>query len=299
MVKAQGPMKNLDDFADILKSSEPLAPHSYLRLGGPAEALARPRSVEELTALARRCRELRIPLRVLGNGCSVLIRDEGVPGVVARLSEPVFTSVVIRDGVVRAGAGAALAAVIAETARHGLAGLETLVGIPGTLGGALHHPAGDGAGNIASFVRVLETIDEDAQCRRRGPDELEDGAAEGLARGAIIVAAELALEPDSADAIVKRMRKAWIQRKAAQPPSFQPAIRVFRDPRGWSAEALIEQAALAGTRVGGAQLSERNPNFLVLHPGASARDVLRLVDLVRSQVRDRLQIELEMEMSVW
>src|SRR5207253_5947723 len=104
---------------------------------------------------------------------------------------------------------------------------------------------------------------------------------------------------DHADAIVKRMIKAWIQRKASQPLSFQAAGRVFKNPRGLNAAGLIVQAGLAKTRVGGAEISERDANFIVAHPGATARDVLRLIDLVRSRVHERFGVELELEIAVW
>jgi UDP-N-acetylmuramate dehydrogenase len=115
----------------------------------------------------------------------------------------------------------------------------------------------------------------------------------------VLLAVEFALEPDTADAIVKRMRKAWIVRKASQPLSFQSAGRIFRNPRGLSAAALIEQAGLARTRVGGAEVSDRDANCIVVHPGASSRDVLRLIDLVRSRVLEQFNVPLEQELKVW
>jgi UDP-N-acetylmuramate dehydrogenase len=106
------------------------------------------------------------------------------------------------------------------------------------------------------------------------------------------------LEFDSADAIVKRMRKAWIARKASQPLSFQAAARMFKNPRGLSAAALIEQTGLARMRVGGAEVSDRDANFCIVHPAASSRDVLRLIDLVRTRVQERFNVSLEQEITV-
>ena len=117
--------------------------------------------------------------------------------------------------------------------------------------------------------------------------------------GAVVIGVTLELERDGADGIVKRMRKAWIQRKSKQPLTFQPALRAFRHPRGLNAAVLIEQAGLAGTKVGGAQVSERHPNFILIQAGATARDVLRLLDMIRSRVQDQFNIELEREASVW
>ena len=115
----------------------------------------------------------------------------------------------------------------------------------------------------------------------------------------MLVAAEFELEPDHPDDIVKRMRKAWIHRKASQPLSFQAAARIFQNPRGYSASALIEQAGLAKTRVGGAEVSERDANYIVAHSGASARDVLRLIEMVRSRVQQQFSVTLELEIAVW
>ena len=116
--------KLLEEFAEFLRVNEPLGPYCYLKLGGPAEMLVQPRSVAELSAVVRRCFERQIPLRVLGSGCNVLVRDEGVRGAVLRLSKPAFTSVTVEGRRIKAGAGASLSALISEAARHALAGLE-------------------------------------------------------------------------------------------------------------------------------------------------------------------------------
>jgi UDP-N-acetylmuramate dehydrogenase len=291
--------RRLGEFADIVKYDEPLAPYTFLKLGGPAELLVQPRTRAELSAVVRRCTEERIPLRVLGGGCNVLVRDEGVKGAVLRLSEPAFTQLTGEGRRLRAGTGAALSALISHAARHALAGLETLVGIPGTVGGALRCNAGDRSGDIGQFVRLVEVLDGQGEVQVRERDELRFGYHWSNLDDPVLLAAEFELEPDAADALVKRMRKAWILRKASQPLHFQSAVRCFKNPRGLSAAALIEQAGLAKTRVGGAEVSERDPSFLQVHPGGTARDVLRLIDLVRSRLRERFDVELELQITVW
>jgi UDP-N-acetylmuramate dehydrogenase len=289
----------LKEFAEIVKRDEPLAPYTYLRLGGPAEFLIQPRSREELSAVVRRCSQAHIPLRVLGNGCNVLVRDEGVRGGIVRLIEPAFVEVAVDGQRVRAGTGAPLSTLISQSARHALGGLETLVGIPGTVGGALRCNAGDRSGEIGQFVRRVEVLDLRGEVQVRERDELRFAYHWSNLDDPVLVAAEFELEPEDPDAIVKRMRKAWILRKASQPLSFQAAARFFKDPRGLSAAALIEQAALVKMRVGGAEVSERDASFIQVHSGATARDVLRLVDLVRSRVQERFNVELELEITVW
>ena len=292
-------MARLDDFNDILKRDAPLAPFTHLRIGGPAEILAQPRTLDELSSLVRRCYEERIPLRVLGCGCNMLVRDEGVKGVVLRLSEPAFTEITVDGKRVRAGTGATVAALISASASHNLAGLETLVGIPGTVGGALRTNAGDRAGDIGQYVRLVEVLDSQGQVQVRDRDELRFSEHGSNLDDPVLLTVEFALEIDQADSIVKRMRKSWILRKAAQPAVFQAAGRIFKRPRGLSASALIEQAGLAKTRVGGAEVSDRDANYILVHPGTTSRDVLRLIDLVRAKVKERFNVELEQEIAVW
>lgn len=294
---ASAVLKHLEDFADITRSGERLAPYTYFKIGGPAEALVQPRSTDELCAVVLRCAQRKLPMHVLGGGCNILVRDEGVPGVVLRLSEPAFTHVKADGNHVQAGGGAALSALISAAARHGLAGLEVFVGTPGTVGGAVKQNTGGRAGEIGQFVSKIEAVDEGGTLQVRRRDEL--GYAGGQIDEPVILAAEFELETDSADAIVKRMRKAWIHRKAIQPFSFQAAGRIFKDPRGLSASTLVEQAGLVGTRVGGAEVSERDPNYIVAEPGTTARDVLRLIDLIRTRVEEQSRVELELEISVW
>jgi UDP-N-acetylmuramate dehydrogenase len=292
-------MHPLSEFDAIIQRNVPLAPFTHLGLGGPAEMLVQPRSHEELARVVRRCFAERLPLRVLGCGCNLLVRDEGVAGAVLRLDAPAFTAVSVEGRRVRAGTGADVSTLIVQAARHNLAGLETLVGIPGTVGGALRTNAGDRSGDIGQFVRLVEVLDSQGHVQTRPRDELHFEAHTSNLDDPVLLTVEFALEADDPDAIVKRMRKAWILRKASQPPSSQPVARLFRNPRGLSASALIEQAGLHRTVVGKAEVSDRDPNYVVVHPGASARDVLRLLDLLRARVRDRFNVDLEQEITVW
>ncbi len=292
-------MARLEELNDIIKREEPLAPYTHLRLGGPAEMLVQPRSLEELAKVVRLCAGQGVPMRVLGSGCNMLVRDEGVRGAVLRLSEPAFTSITVEGGRVKAGTGASVSALISAAARHGLAGLETLVGIPGTVGGAIRTNAGDRAGDIGQFVRRVEVMDGHGAVQVRDRDELRFGDHASNLDDPVLLSAEFALETDSPDAIVKRMRKAWILRKAAQPATFQAAGRIFKNPRGLNASGLLEKAELKGTKVGGAEVSDRDPNYILVHPGATARDVLRLMELMKAKVAEKLPVALEQEIAVW
>ncbi|MGE3803460.1 MAG: UDP-N-acetylmuramate dehydrogenase [Gemmataceae bacterium] len=292
-------MHGLEAFPEIIKTSEALAPYVNFKIGGPVEVLVQPRSREELSAVVKHCFKNNVPLRVLGGGCNVLVRDEGVKGAVLRLSAPAFTTIDVQGQRVKAGAGAPLSVLISQAARNSLGGLEALVGIQGTIGGAVHCNAGDRSGEIGHFTLRVEVMDRHGLIQVRERDELRFAVGTSNIDDPVLLSAEFELEKDDADAIVKRMRRAWIQRKARQPLTFQAAARIFKNPRGLAAGALIEQAGLAKMRVGGAEISDRDPNFIVAHPEATARDVLRLIDVVKSRVLERFNVELELEIAVW
>jgi UDP-N-acetylmuramate dehydrogenase len=292
-------LAELKDFAPIIQADAPLAPLTQLRIGGAVEAMIQPRSVDELRAVVQRLFARQMRFRILGSGGNVLASDDGVKGVILRLSAPAFTQIAIDGRRVKAGCGATLAAVIAHTAKRGLAGLESLVGLPGTIGGALLLNAGDRNSDVGQFVRRVEVLDRQAVIQFREHDDLRFGSAGSSIDDPVLLSAEFELETERPEAILKRLRKSWIQYKAMQPFSYQTAARLFKNPPGLNAAALIEQTGLVGTKVGGAAISDRNANYVLVEPGASAKDVLRLIDLIRTRIQDRFHVELELAISVW
>lgn len=290
---------DLQDFGDFLQTNAPLAPYTQLKIGGPAEIMIQPRSLAELIAVVKRCFDRRLSFRILGSGGNVVVHDEGVKGIILRLAAPVFTQISSDGHRLKAGCGATLAAVIAHATHQGFTGLESLVGLPGTVGGALLLNAGDRTSDIGQFVRRVEVLDNQAVVQMREHDDLRFSSSGTILDDPVLLSAEFELERERPEAIVKRLRKTWIQFKATQPFSYQAAARVFKNPPGLNAAVLIEQTGLIATKVGGALVSERNPNFIVAEPGTTARDVLRLIDLIRTRVLDRFHVELELAISVW
>jgi UDP-N-acetylmuramate dehydrogenase len=286
-------------FEKIVRASEPLAPHTWLRLGGTAEYFAEPNNVEELAGIVRRARDEGIATRLLGGGSNVLVRDQGVPGVVIRLSSPSFNEIQIQKNVVTAGGGAKLGHVISTSVREGLAGLETLVGIPGTIGGALHGNAGSRGGDIGQWTTQATLMTNTGEICQRSRDELVFAYRESSLDELVILGAQFQLDQENPDELTKRMQKQWIVKKAAQPLDHQSAGCIFKNPRGMSAGMLIDQVGLKGIRVGGAEVSDRHANFIVAHEGATSEDVLKLIEQVRERVLDKLGIELELEIQVW
>lgn len=292
-------MSSLDAFSDILRRDEPLAPHTWLKVGGPAQFFAEPRHPEELAALVRQCHAQGLPIRVLGAGSNVLVRDEGVSGVVLHLSADAFMQIEVEGTHVRAGAAAPLSAVISRAVKAELAGLETLAGIPGTIGGALRGNAGGRSGDIGQFVHSVRVMTATGEVFDRRGDELAFAYRSSSINEPVILEGVFALRHEPPESITRRMRKLWIMKKATQPLSFQSAGCVFKNPRGISAGALIEQAGLKGTRIGGAEVSDRHANFIVTDQSATADDVLRLIDLMRSRVAERFGVDLELEIQIW
>lgn len=292
-------MASLDGFEKIVRRDEPLAPHTWFGLGGPAQYFAEPNTLDELAALVRRCRDESIPLRVLGGGSNLLVRDEGVSGVVLRLSAPTFTEMFVQGQLVTAGGGAKLGHVVSTAVREGLAGLEMLVGIPGTLGGALHGNAGSRGGDVGQWTCRAMVMTRAGEVFERGREDLIFAYRESSLDELVILSAQFQLERDNPQELTKRMQKQWIMKKASQPLGHQSAGCIFKNPRGISAGMLIEQAGLKGTRIGGAEISDRHANFIVVDPDASSADVLKLMELVRSRVAERLGVELETEVEVW
>jgi UDP-N-acetylmuramate dehydrogenase len=269
-----------------------------LKTGGPAECFVQPNTVDELKAVLTHCHSEKIPIRMLGGGFNLLVRDEPVPGVVLRLSNTVFGNVQIQGQTVRAGGGGNLFDLISQSMRAGLRGLETLVGIRGTVGGSVRCNVGDRTGEIATTVRKVAVLTDAGVEHIRGKEELAFGEHSSDLDEPVILWVEFELANEKPEMLLKRMKKAWMTRKAVEPLSFQPNVRMFRNPIGQQARSLIEKAGLAKTK-GGAEVSDRNGNYLIAHPGTTANDVLKLIELVKTTVKDASGITLDRELNVW
>ena len=292
-------MALLTGFEKIVRRDEPLAMHTWFQLGGPAEYFAEPEDADQLIALVERCAEEEIRVRLLGGGSNILVRDEGVAGMVVRMDAPAFNKIRVEGQSVIAGGGATLGHLITTAVHRGLAGLEILIGIPGTLGGALHGNAGTHGGDVGQWTSRATVITQTGELFQRGRDDLVFEYHRSSLDELVILEAEFQLEEDDPRELARRMQKHWIVKKAAQPMGHQCAGCVFRNPRGASAGELIEEAGLKGTRIGGAVVSDRHANFIVAEPECTSQDVLRLIDLIRGQVHERLGEELERELEIW
>ena len=288
------------EFREFVAEDQPLAPLTWFRLGGPAAFFARPRTIEELRAVLRRSIEAGVGYKILGGGTNVLVRDEGVSSLVVLLESPFFSDVAIRGETITAGAAVPLTALISQAARAGLAGLEMLTGIPGTVGGALRGNAGSRQGAIGPLVGRVVVLDSAFEVQERERDDLSFVDRESNLDEPVILSADFDLAGEDPEAVVRRMRRVWIVKKENQPYGHQSSGCVFKNPSPEiSAGALIDQAGMKGTRHGGAEVSDRHANFIIAHPGAKADDVLHLIDQMQQRVWQQFGYELELQLQIW
>jgi UDP-N-acetylmuramate dehydrogenase len=283
----------------IVREQQPLAPYNWFRLGGPAEYFAEPTSLKELTQLVRRCADHDVPVRVIGGGSRVLIPDQGVAGLIIQLSAPAFSEIVVSADTITAGGGTKLGHLVSTAVREGLAGLESLVGIPGTVAGALRGNADSYGSSIGHWTTSATVLTRQAELRTREQPELRFSYGESSLDELVILSATFKLEPGASDELTRKMQKLWIVKRTHQPTGALGTGRVFKDPQGLMAAELIEQAGLRGQQVGEARVSDASANFIEVTPGATSEQVKELIDLVRTRVASELGVELECELEIW
>jgi UDP-N-acetylmuramate dehydrogenase len=272
----------------------PLAPRTAIRVGGPADLLVRPATPDDLVRALARARELGVPVFPLGGGANLLVADRGVRGVVLKLPQDLSPETAANDRLVLC-AGAPAARLVARAQKLGLVGCEFAAGIPGTLGGLVAMNAGTRVGEMKDVVARVELATAD------GLGWLDAAALRFAYRhaelpgGAVVTRLEVALREGDVAAAAAVMQ-ADVERRRATQPLTQPTFgSTFRNPPGRHAGQLIEAVGLKGHREGAAQWSPVHANFVVNLGGATARDVLALVNLARARVRDAFGILLEPE----
>ena len=292
-------MAFISGLEEFVQQDVSLKERTWFKLGGAAEYFASPNSLDALTTLVTRCREEELAIRLLGGGSNLLVSDSGIPGVVVSMDAEAFAEIEVKENRIRAAGGAPLAHVISTAVAAGLSGLESLVGIPGSVGGALHTNAAGHAGDIGQWTSRAMVMTRSGEMIERNRADLDFSYRESSLDELVILEAEFALEEADPESLTKRMQQQWIVKKASQPPAHQATGCVFKNVQGTSASLLIEQGGMKTATVGGASTSERDPNFIVVRQDGTADDVMKLIDKIRSGVRDRLGVELELQIEVW
>jgi UDP-N-acetylmuramate dehydrogenase len=273
--------------------------YTSLRIGGPADAVARPATLDVLLRLLQLCRTRAIPVLPVGGGFNLLVRDGGFRGMAVQLGnlrelglEP--------DGTLRVAAGVRHTSVSRFCTENGRSGLEFAVGIPGTVGGWMRMNAGTREREMKDVVEAVSIADSSGgEIRELASSQLHFRYRElELEPGAIVVGARLRTCEEDPERVRARMQALLEERRATQPVDRISCGSVFRNPEGDHAGRLIEAAGLKGTQSGGAEISKVHANFIVNRGGAAASDVLRLIELARSEVARRFSVELETEVQI-
>ena len=274
---------------------EPMSRHTSFRIGGPADVLVQPRTERAIMETVRAARENNVPLTVLGNGSNILVRDEGIRGIVLAIGTE-YGVISVEGTKLEAETGALLAVLSAAARAASLSGLEFAGGIPGSLGGALFMDAGAYGGQMADVVRTTRYLDENLTVRELHGEEHKFGYRTSVFRENpqwIALSSVMELTPGNPEEIRAKMDDFAQRRRDKQPLNYPSAGSTFKRPEGYFAGRLIEDAGLKGYTVGGAQVSEKHAGFVINRGGATCADVQRLIDHVRAEVLRQFGEELE------
>jgi len=283
------------------KWNEPMSRHTSFRIGGNAEVMVFPKTVEGLSLVLRSAKEWGITPRILGAGTNVLAPDEGLSGMVICLKDSLDGMELLSNDTIRVMAGVTMTRAAIFAANHGLSGLEFAHGIPGTVGGGVYMNAGAYGGEIKDVCVSVEAMDLQGNLRTlRGEDMAFSYRHSVLEEsGEIVISATFQLTPAEPQSVRERMKELQAKRSASQPLDLPSAGSAFKRPAGGYAAALIDQAGLKGYQVGGAAISTKHAGFAVNLGGATAQDVKTLLQNVSDTVFTQSGIRLEPEVRIW
>ncbi|MFO1463964.1 MAG: UDP-N-acetylmuramate dehydrogenase [bacterium] len=286
-----------------VRLDEPLKKHTTIQIGGPADAFVYPADLEDLRQILAFAHEKHVPWMILGWGSNVLVKDGGIRGIVLRLQKT-FTRFEILEETeasvsLEVEAGVPLPKVVETGRQNGWKGVETLYGIPGSVGGTLKMNAGTRAGDIQAFVEEVTVLRPDGSLHRYPRKKIKfEYRCSNLPSKEIIVSGKFRFEKGDPTEVQAAVAKYQKKRHDSQPLEFPNVGSIFKNPEKGHAAQLIDELGLKGVRVGGARISEKHGNFIVNEGQATARDVLVLIGLIRDKVKEELDLKLELEVKV-
>lgn len=292
-------MSSFEGLDHILRTDEPLAPLCSLQIGGAARFYVEPTTLEELRSVVVQCDKQHVGIKLLGSGSNVLISDEGYDGMVIHLAAPEFSSISVHENGITCSGGCKLAHFISTAVREGFSGPERLVGIPGTVGGALHGNASANGGDIGQWTLTADVLTRSGEIIKRSASEMNFGYRQSSLSELVILNASFQFEKENPIELTQRMQKLWISKKASSPAATTQCAYLFKDPGGVSAASLIEEAGQKQIQGKGLRLDQKNPNFLIADPGASSKDAVELIDEVRQAVSSKTGVDLEIGIEIW
>ena len=284
-----------------LRFNEPMAKHTSFRIGGPVEAMAFPKTKEELSEVLKVSALLDTKPVILGAGTNVLAPDSGMSGLVICLKDCLGGMEQLDDTSIRVSGGVTMSRAAVFAANLGLSGLEFAHGIPGTVGGGVYMNAGAYGGEIKDVCESVEVMDMNGEIRRMSNADMGFSYRHSILEEefAIVVSADFRLIPAETETVKAKLKELQGKRSASQPLDLPSAGSAFKRPVGGYAAALIDQAGLKGFAVGGAAISTKHAGFAVNLGGATAQDVKNLLQQVSDKVYENSGIRLEPEVRIW
>lgn len=292
--------QDLEKFVNPLniKTNELLKNYTMTKLGGKADVLVMPATDEEAVKVVRYAKEHNVPLLMLGNGSNMVVRDGGVRGIVLHFAH--LDMIEINGTTVVAGAGALIKEVSKQVAARCLTGFEFACGIPGSIGGAMAMNAGAYGGEIKDVIVECTVITPEGDVLVLSKDELELGYRKSIIakKGYYVLSAKFELEVGVQEEIDAKIADLTYQRESKQPLEFPSAGSVFKRPPGYFAGKLIQDSELQGKGVGGAEVSTKHAGFIVNKNNATARDYIETIQMVQKVVKEKFDVDLEMEVKI-
>lgn len=266
----------------------PMSEHTTFKIGGTADVLIFPSNAKEVAAVFNLIDEFKIPRTILGNGSNVLVLDNGIRGAVVKFTDKFFGGIRADGQKIIAGAGAKLKDVANFAAENNLSGMEFAVGIPGSIGGAVFMNAGAYDGEMKNVVANVTAVSQAGELKIFSGEDLNLGYRQSIfqSNGFAICEVELNLHSGSGVDIKNKMADFTQKRESKQPLNLPSAGSTFKRPTGYFAGTLIDKTGLKGLRIGGAMVSEKHAGFVVNVGGATAADVLNLIEEVRRRVKE-------------
>ncbi len=276
--------------------NEPMSKHTTYGIGGPAMCYVKPKNKEELKKILLFAKQHGIQIYFVGSGSNLLVSDSGIDGIVISLDKTLKEIQFINDTTLYAEGGAMLGKLVKLCVHNNLTGLESLIGVPGTLGGALIMNAGAFGGEISKYLKSVDIIKTDGKEYQYKSKEIDfQYRSSSFSKDEILIGATFQLTKDSSTNIQEKRQNASQGRKSTQPLRFRSAGSVFKNTKDAAAGYLIDQSGLKGTQIGGAEISQKHANFFINKGNASSEDVASLIRLARKKVMEKFDVRLDLE----
>ena len=277
---------------------ENMSNHIYFKVGGPADILVSPSSIDQLLETLKICKENNIPYYIIGNGSNLLVKDGGIRGVVIKLVN--LNKIQSRGNFIKAEAGVLLKDVSKKAVENSLTGFEFACGIPGSVGGAVFMNAGAYDGEIKNVIKEAEVIDQNGNLIFLDKEQLELGyrTSKVMKENYVVVSALFQLEEGNEEKIQGRVDELTAKREEKQPLEYPSAGSTFKRPEGYFAGKLIQDAGLKGYSIGGAAVSSKHSGFVINKGGATAKDILDLIAHIQKEVKDQFGVDLYPEVRI-